>query len=348
MKTIALIIPYFGELPNYFDYWFESAKKNDTIDFLIFTDNIIESSSKNIKIYNMSFDNLKEMIQSKFDFKIFLENPARDICLFKPAYGLVFSEYIKNYDFWGFCDVDLIFGDIRSFITDEILSTHDKILSHGHFTLLRNNEEMNSLFMKKRKDCIYYKDAFSSCVKWNNYDEYPYGFSRLARVENKKIYEKGIFADVDTFSFTFRKLYSYLPEVDDNQNVVQYFEWSEGKLFDVIYNSDNNTWNKTPLMYAHFQKRHFEIEEYHGSDHFYILPNYFSTKLISEEELLKSIDVSKNQEYCVRKTSALSNRAKIPFIKKMFSIQTWKRKLFLLKMKMIYKVDTYKFSRGGF
>ena len=38
-KKVAIIIPYFGSFPNYFDYWLKSALANKDFDFLIFTDN---------------------------------------------------------------------------------------------------------------------------------------------------------------------------------------------------------------------------------------------------------------------------------------------------------------------
>ena len=50
-----------------------------------------------------------------------------------------------EYDFWGYCDIDLIFGNIRKFITDDILDKYDKILSRGHFTLFRNKDSINTI-----------------------------------------------------------------------------------------------------------------------------------------------------------------------------------------------------------
>jgi len=32
--------------------------------------------------------------------------------------------------FWGYCDIDLIFGNIRAFMTDELLNEYDIIKSH--------------------------------------------------------------------------------------------------------------------------------------------------------------------------------------------------------------------------
>ena len=44
-----------------------------------------------------------------------------------------------GYDFWGHCDMDLIWGDIRNFITEDVLSKYDKIIIqiNKHTELLR-------------------------------------------------------------------------------------------------------------------------------------------------------------------------------------------------------------------
>ena len=61
----------------------------------------------------------------------------------KPAYGAIFEDYLIGVDFWGHCDLDIVFGDIRSFITDEMLEEYDVITAKkeflaGHFTLYNN------------------------------------------------------------------------------------------------------------------------------------------------------------------------------------------------------------------
>lgn len=49
------------------------------------------------------------------------------LCDFKPTYGLIFSEYIAKYDFWGMGDIDVIYGNIRDFITEDVLNNNDII-----------------------------------------------------------------------------------------------------------------------------------------------------------------------------------------------------------------------------
>ena len=50
---IALIMPYFGNFPNYFALWECSASKNRDIDFLVFTNYPRENSYKNITFISM-------------------------------------------------------------------------------------------------------------------------------------------------------------------------------------------------------------------------------------------------------------------------------------------------------
>ena len=38
MKKIAIIVPYFGEFPNYFPLFLNSCRYNPTVDWLLVTD----------------------------------------------------------------------------------------------------------------------------------------------------------------------------------------------------------------------------------------------------------------------------------------------------------------------
>ena len=88
---------------------------------------------------------------------------AYKICDFKPAFGVIFQDQISGYDFWGVCDIDLVFGRIREFMTEELLDNFDVIsvkdsFPSGYFLLFRNNSIINYLF-EKSKD---YKFIFTS------------------------------------------------------------------------------------------------------------------------------------------------------------------------------------------
>lgn len=157
MKRIILIIVYFGQFRNDNSFWLKSIELNPDIDFLIFTDQTIKAP-KNVKIVQTTFSEVVKYIQNQYDFTVAIPQPYK-LCDFKPAYGELFQEYIKDYEFWGHCDNDLIFGNIRKFITDDILKAFDRILIRGHFTLYKNNLEVNKTYKEASPS---YKVVFSN------------------------------------------------------------------------------------------------------------------------------------------------------------------------------------------
>ena len=107
-NTIALINVQIGSYKNYNSLFLNSCKENKDVDFYFFTDQDIPVLSKNIHIVKISFLEVKEKIQGLFDFPINLDSPY-DLCDYKVAYGEIFQEYISDYDFWGYCDTDMVF-----------------------------------------------------------------------------------------------------------------------------------------------------------------------------------------------------------------------------------------------
>lgn len=160
MYSIGIIVPYFGKFPEYFPAWLSSAGHNKNIDFLIFTDNEeTYDYPKNVQVTVMKFEDLEKKFQEKYDFKIALNNPYK-LCDFKPAYGDIFSDELKNYDYFGYCDLDVIFGNIRKFITDEILQEYDKIFSRGHLCIIKNQPELIQLYKEKLNGINLYSSIF--------------------------------------------------------------------------------------------------------------------------------------------------------------------------------------------
>ena len=166
MKKILIIVPYFGAFPSYFREWAFTAGflKEQAIDFLLITDNSIEFElPDNIRVYKLTFEELKNHIQNKFDFKIELIKPYK-LCDFKPVFGYIFEKEVQGYDFWGNCDIDQVWGDVRSFVTDDILNRFDRVYYLGHLTLYRNTPAMNRLF--RQPGAIYdYKRVFFSLFR---------------------------------------------------------------------------------------------------------------------------------------------------------------------------------------
>ena len=151
MKSIILIVPYIGKWPLWFEAHLVSIAKNPTVNWLFITDcELPKNYPNNVRFIPTSLESLNIKINTVLGMDVPLS--PRKLCDVRPAYGEIFQEYISDYDFWGFCDVDIIWGDIRAYVTEPILSEYDIISSRketisGHFTILRNTAAINSLYL---------------------------------------------------------------------------------------------------------------------------------------------------------------------------------------------------------
>ena len=106
---IKFIIPYFGKLHPLFEIYFLGIEKNHKFDFLLITDQVLEYKPlPNLEIVKLTFTELVKKINIKIDVQ--LKSPYK-LCDFKPLYGIIFEDYLKEYDYWGYSDIDMIIGD---------------------------------------------------------------------------------------------------------------------------------------------------------------------------------------------------------------------------------------------
>lgn len=247
MKKIGLIVPYFGEFPNYFDLFLKSCAFNSSIDWLIFTDNEVDELPSNVKIVPMTFGQLKSLISYKLNTTASLPDPYK-LCDYKPAYGKIFADYLEKYDFWGHCDIDLIFGDLRQFITEEILTEHDKIFMDGHLILYRNTKKVNHSF-----DLIGDKDtSFRYCIQVPEvmyFDEW--GINLLYEKYGLRQYNNPQYADILPQSPYFRNVLFG----DDQHHKNQFFQWENGHVYK--FWEENGEIQQREYSYIHLQKRAF-------------------------------------------------------------------------------------------
>lgn len=266
-KKVAIIIPYFGSFPNYFDYWLKSALANKDFDFLIFTDNSNYRTQENVYFIKMTFSKFRGLIQRQVEFKICLKDPYK-ICDYRPVFGLALKKYLKNYDFWGFGDVDVILGDLSHFITPKILDDYDKVYELGHLTLLRNNDICNNLWKVKHhlKNAYRYDEAFKTPYPCH-FDETD-GLTQIAKLQNIKTYRRVDFADIDRSKFNF------IPLGKQDGVVPSLFLWENGKLF-YCFKIENGI-SMYEVAYAHFQKRALSVPSTNKiSATFMVVPNKF-------------------------------------------------------------------------
>lgn len=260
----AVILPYFGKLPNYFNLWIQSMSYNKELDFFLFTDNELKNEYDNFHIIHMSFDEIVTLINDKIDCKIKLKSPYK-LCDFKPAYGLIFEDYIKGYDYWAHSDPDLIFGDIYKFIKKPAEEGYDRIFNRGHLSFYKNNDKMNHLFMQSSKEFgVTYKDIFKTNYICH-FDEGPF-LDQLIKEASCKYYRVVTFADVLYAKYQFN-ICNYESEED-----AYIFKFNKGTLNG--YFLKDGVINEREFCYVHLQKRKMNMKT-ENKNCYYIVPNAF-------------------------------------------------------------------------
>lgn len=264
MKSIVVLFPHFGTLPPQYKMWRESALRNPDIDFMFFTDCDVESTP-NIFVHKMQFSDFRQMMARAFDFPILLDRPYK-ICDYRPAFAYALSDYVKGYDFWGWGDLDVVYGDIRAFVTDEVLSHYKMISGYGHFTLYHNDENTNTYFMKPVEGYVDYKEALTRPESMY-YDEYGYkGFGdkwKECRPADCWLDWPFDNASKPKQSYHFNSLTRGWKQV--------IFEHVGNKLYMIRFN--HGKMEKKESLYAHFQHRPFMKDKVTDYSHFLVTPN---------------------------------------------------------------------------
>lgn len=270
---IALINCYFGKLPWYFPFFLKSCVYNYNIKFYLFTDNPPDiSPPDNLEIIYTTLFEVESWAKSKIDINVNISYPYK-LCDFKPAYGIIFENYLNGFDFWGHGDLDVVYGNTRLFLTDDILNRYDIISLReeyltGYFTLYKNSPEINRLY-EKSKD---YKKVFSD-PKHFCFDECNFLFSHLTSSNSIENVE----SEIESMTHVVKKMskmghinaYFDLHAIDDTPGSI---EWNCGQL---------SYKNKYEIMIYHFLKFKKQFILHVPSwveipDQFFIEPFYIS------------------------------------------------------------------------
>lgn len=150
-KKVALIQVWFGPIPDYFWYHYETTKNIKGFDFLFFTDQDFELNSPNYKVIKTNKKTVEDLVSACLNEEIQIKSNKKT-CDLKASFGDIFKEFISGYDYYGVYDLDTLFGDIYNF-TNEFLGEYDVItiadeVYHnrlsGPFLLFRNDERLRT------------------------------------------------------------------------------------------------------------------------------------------------------------------------------------------------------------
>lgn len=241
-NSIAVIVTWFGPLPVYFPAWLRSAECNSTIDFYCFFDHEFKSESSNIHIVNTTMEKEIERISEAVGEKIEISN-AYKFCDLRPFFGLGYQEYIRDYSFWAYCDIDMVFGNLCLFLTDDVLAQYDRFYEYGYLSVFRNNDKMNHLY--DLPGGIYSKKAIFR-GKGKCTPEEQYGLYRISVRNGIKWYREKNFAD---FYIPYS---SYILNQRENYDE-QVFYWEDGKVIRAYV--EERIVKTDEMAFLHWQKR---------------------------------------------------------------------------------------------
>jgi len=237
MKVLILIVHY-GEWPSWFEYFLLSCKKNQHINWLLLSDSKEpENHPENVAFASMDPGAFNALASKKLGLKIAITNPYK-LCDLRPAYGTIFKDFIGDMDFWGYSDLDLVYGDFTSFLTQEVLKGYDLISCRkdylaGHFALYRNTKEMNELF--KRSPA--YLKIFTDNQNHFAFDEISnfYGRRLFENPQNSNL--KKLYSSIELFLNKFRYHLSFHDPVSlRDMNSITHFAEKAGKI--KVYRED--------------------------------------------------------------------------------------------------------------
>jgi hypothetical protein len=270
-SSICLLRWWFGEFSPYLDCVLRSCAGNPDIDWLLLTDNPSRKNfPPNIHTHLINRQELQKRFSAKLGFEV---NLSRNSLLanFKPAFGFLFEEELRDYDFWGHCDFDVIFGDLRKFLREEILLAYDRILSRGHLTLYRNTPKVNEYFKLQAPHCVDYRETFSSPYE-RQFDEWR-GMYLMLRYHNIPQFHDEFIVDIIPPT---RWKYTRFEGGAIRNYPEQVFYWHRGKVFHAHYNCDRGIVDDE-YAYIHFQKRPMPAPRFNPfeTDGFLITPDGF-------------------------------------------------------------------------
>lgn len=278
---IVVICPYFGNLPEHFQLWLDSCSYNENFEFIVITDDMGKYNiPKNVSMIHKSWNDLRSTVIKSFDFPVCLETPYK-LCDYKPAYGLIFQDLLLDCSYWGYCDLDLIWGDLNKFIPWD--TDADKYSIYGHLSLIRNTDTLRQLFKKEDTNIITYKDIFTSRANFGFDELEPYGINSIFEKNGYKVVKLNSIADISPIHgcFFFRNMRKG-GIVDKNKKV---FSFNSGKIFS--YSLINCCIEETEFMYLHFQKRKMQYQK-NSKDNtcFLVIPNRFIDSCIVNMEFI--------------------------------------------------------------
>mmetsp|Transcript_12056 Transcript_12056/g.34709 ORF Transcript_12056/g.34709 Transcript_12056/m.34709 type:complete len:755 (-) Transcript_12056:286-2550(-) len=180
---IAMVVPWVNELPPWVSYFALTAHRSRSlIDWLIFHETLTPPNNlpDNVRFIDLGVGGLSQLFGLRLgdelnmpvrnasllirSMRFMLDKWPRLVAEYKPAFGAIFEQYLTDYTHWGYCDLDIVIGNLPLFIEDAELAGQDivtysfgdmdALYLRGQWTMHRNLPEISMLW----KNCPHLGD----------------------------------------------------------------------------------------------------------------------------------------------------------------------------------------------
>lgn len=184
-----ILLPWYGAWPDYLPLFLDGCRRNPGFEVCLLGDAPPPGNlPPSVRFSRLPLAELVGRISAATGCAANIPRPYK-LCDVRPAFGLALADYLSGREFWGFGDLDLVWGDLKLFASPRILQNVDifcvyKPFVSGAFTLIRNTPVMNELFLRSPD----WKRVFTS-EEYFNFDECAKGWGAL--------YEGATYAELD-------------------------------------------------------------------------------------------------------------------------------------------------------
>ena len=226
-----------------------SCAYNPTIDFLLVTDQEeFPVVPPNVRVKQLGWSEFNELATRTIGLEVSLSS-AQKLCDFKPAYGHLFEDLLEGWDYWGYSDLDVIYGDLRRYLTAARLHEYDVFTAQrsiwsGTLRCCRNDVRMRTLYRQSAdfRTTLQAQQvlSFDECGKqWvQRLQGKPLGHDATCDSMTHVVHR--LMAD-NTISACFTPAVVEQPELSDHSWRLR---WQEGRLWFVG--------SRREAMYLHF------------------------------------------------------------------------------------------------
>ena len=132
-----LLAPWFGPLPTWYRLWFDNISRLGQFGFDVY-------------VTQDGFD-FNRRVKDILGIENAIGDDGRKVCDYRCAFGLLYADLLDGYEWWGTTDLDMVYGRVENWVTDDFLGDIDLHSNHptyvsGPWSLYRNTPPVNELF----------------------------------------------------------------------------------------------------------------------------------------------------------------------------------------------------------